>query len=250
MDAIDDSTAAIVLQNPNFFGVVDDFSDIIAAAHEKGALAVISVYPISLGILKSPSEMGADIVTGEGQSLGIPLSFGGPYLGFMATSRKLARKMPGRICGETVDSEGRIGYVLTLQAREQHIRREKATSNICSNEALCAARAVFYTSLLGKEGLRELALICAQKAEYAKTRLGSIPGVEVKKSAPTFNEFTIDLPRDASDVVSDLIDHGIAAGVPLGRYYKDMNNSLLVAVTEKRTRKEIGILSEMLESVL
>ena len=250
MDAIDDNTAAIVLQNPNFFGVVDDFSDIIAAAHEKGALAVISVYPISLGILKSPSEMGADIVTGEGQSLGIPLSFGGPYLGFMATSRKLARKMPGRICGETVDTEGRVGYVLTLQAREQHIRREKATSNICSNEALCAARAVFYTSLLGKEGLRELAMICAHKAEYAKTRLGSIPGVEIKKSAPTFNEFTIDLPRDASDVVSDLIDHGIAAGVPLGRYYKNMSNSLLVAVTERRTRKEIGILAEMLESVL
>ncbi len=250
LESIDENTAAVVLQNPNFFGVIDDFTDIIETAHSKGALAVMSVYPISLGLLKSPASMGADIVTGEGQSLGIPLSFGGPYLGFMATGRKLARKMPGRICGETTDAHGRTGYVLTLQAREQHIRREKATSNICSNEALCAARAVFYTSLLGKQGLRELAQICAQKAEYAKTRLSSIPGVTIKDSAPTFNEFTVDLPRDASDVVNDLIDHGIAAGVPLGRYYADMDNSLLVAVTEKRTRKEIGILAEMLESVL
>jgi len=249
-ESIDENTAAVVLQNPNFFGVVDDFSDIIETAHGKGALAIMSVYPISLALLKSPAEMNADIVTGEGQSLGIPLSFGGPYLGFMATTKKLARKMPGRICGETTDAEGRTGYVLTLQAREQHIRREKATSNICSNEALCAARAVFYTSLLGKHGLRDLALICAKKAEYAKTRLSEIPGVSIRKSAPTFNEFTVDLPRDASDVVNALIDKGIAAGVPMGRYYRNMDNSLLVAVTEKRTRREIGILAEMLESVL
>ena len=249
-DSIDDTVAAVVLQNPNFFGAVDDFTDIISMAHEKGAKAILSVYPISLGLLKSPAEMGADIVTGEGQSLGIPLSFGGPYLGFMATSKKLARKMPGRIVGETEDAQGRTGYVLTLQAREQHIRREKATSNICSNEALCAARAVFYTSLLGKQGLKELALLCAQKAEYAKTRFSQIPGVEVMKSTPTFNEFTVALPRDASEVVSDLIDRGFAAGFPLGRYYKGMNNYLLIAITEKRTREEIGLLAESLESVL
>lgn len=249
-DTIDDSVAAVVLQNPNFFGAVDDFSDISELCHRNGALSIMSVYPISLGLLKSPAAMGADIVTGEGQSLGIPLSFGGPYLGFMATSRKLARKMPGRIVGETVDAKGRTGYVLTLQAREQHIRREKATSNICSNEALCAARAVFYTSLLGKHGLRDLALICAQKAEYAKTRLGAIPGVEVKKSTPTFNEFTVALPRDASEVVSRLIDKGFAAGFPLGRYYRNMDNYLLIAVTEKRTREDIGMLAESLESVL
>ena len=249
-DSIDDTVAAVVLQNPNFFGAVDDFTDIISMAHEKGVKAILSVYPISLGLLKSPAEMGADIVTGEGQSLGIPLSFGGPYLGFMATSKKLARKMPGRIVGETEDAQGRTGYVLTLQAREQHIRREKATSNICSNEALCAARAVFYTSLLGKQGLKDLALLCAQKAEYAKTRFSQIPGVEVMKSTPTFNEFTVALPRDASEVVSDLIDRGFAAGFPLGRYYRGMNNYLLIAITEKRTREEIGLLAESLESVL
>lgn len=250
LDTIDESVAAVVLQNPNFFGAVDDFSDISELCHQKGALSIMSVYPISLGILKSPAAMGADIVTGEGQSLGIPLSFGGPYLGFMATSLKLARKMPGRIVGETVDAKGRTGYVLTLQAREQHIRREKATSNICSNEALCAARAVFYTSLLGKHGLRDLALLCAQKAEYAKTRFSAIPGVEVKNSTPTFNEFTVELPRDASEVVSRLIDKGFAPGLPLGRYYRNMDNYLLVAVTEKRTREDIGLLAESLESVL
>lgn len=249
-EALDDSVAAVVLQNPNFFGAVDDFTDIIELAHAKGALAVMSVYPLSLGLLKSPAEMGADIVTGEGQSLGIPLSFGGPYLGFMSTRKKYARKMPGRIVGETIDAAGRTGYVLTLQAREQHIRREKATSNICSNEALCAARAVFYTSLLGKQGLRELATICAQKAEYAKTRFSRIPGVQVRNTTPTFNEFTIELPKDASDVVSSLIDKGFAAGFPLGRYYKGMDNCLLIAVTEKRTREEIGLLAESMESVL
>lgn len=248
--SIDETAAAVVLQNPNFFGAIDEFTDIIQMAHDKGALAIMSVYPISLGLLKSPADMGADIVTGEGQSLGIPLSFGGPYLGFMGTTKKLARKMPGRIVGETVDNQDRRGFVLTLQAREQHIRREKATSNICSNEALCAARAVFYTSMLGKQGLKELAHICAQKAEYAKTRLDHIPGVKVMASAPTFNEFTVTLPRNASDVVTDLIDKGIAAGLPLGRYYEDMDNCLLIAVTEKRSRNEIGLLAEYIEGAL
>jgi glycine dehydrogenase subunit 1 len=196
-EAVDNNTAAIILQNPNFFGAVDDFTDIIAKVHEKGAIAVVSAYPVSLGMLKAPGDMGADIVTGEGQSLGIPLSFGGPYLGFMATKQEYVRKMPGRIVGMTVDTKGRQGFVLTLQAREQHIRREKATSNICSNEALCAARAVMYLSLLGKGGFRDLAITCAKKAEYAKTRLSHIRGVEIKKTAPTFNEFTIALPRDA-----------------------------------------------------
>jgi glycine dehydrogenase subunit 1 len=194
--------------------------------------------------------MGADIVTGEGQSLGLHLSFGGPYLGFMATRMEYVRKMPGRICGETVDALGRRSFVLTLQAREQHIRREKAMSNICSNEALCALRATIYLSWLGKQGLKELATLCAQKAEYAKTRLGAIPSVVVKKSAPTFNEFTLELPCDASLVVSRLVDKGFAAGYPLGRYYKGMDNYLLVAVTEKRTREEVGMLAEALEAVL
>jgi len=163
---------------------------------------------------------------------------------------KHVRKMPGRIVGQTTDTHGRRGFVLTLQAREQHIRREKATSNICSNEALCALRAVIYLSLLGKQGLVDLANVCAMKAEYAKTRLSAIPGVEVKKSAPTFNEFTLALPCDASTVVNRMIDKGFAAGFPLGRYYPGMNNYLLVAVTEKRSREEIGMFAEALEGVL
>lgn len=249
-DALDDKVAAIILQNPNFFGGVDDFTDVIALAHSKGALAVVSAYPISLGLLKTPGSMGADIVTGEGQSLGLHLSFGGPYLGFMAARMEHVRKMPGRICGETTDAAGRRSFVLTLQAREQHIRREKAMSNICSNEALCALRATIYLSWLGKQGFGELALLCARKAEYAKTRLGSIPAVQVKKTTPTFNEFTLELPCDAAVAVSRLVDKGFAAGYPLGRYYKGMDNYLLVAVTEKRTREEIGMLAEALEAVL
>ena len=248
--ALDTETAAIILQNPNFFGAVDDFSDIVELAHARGCLALVSAYPIALGLLKCPGRMGADIVTGEGQSLGLPLSFGGPYLGFMATRRQHVRRMPGRLVGLTADRLGRRSFVLALQAREQHIRREKATSNICTNEALCALRAVTYLALLGKQGLAEVAALCARKAEYAKTRLGAIPGVAVKKSAPTFNEFTLELPRDAGEVVSRLIDKGFAAGFPLGRYYRGMENYLLVAVTEKRTREEIGRFAEALESVL
>ena len=248
--ALDDKTAAVILQNPNFFGAVDDFTDVIAAAHAKGVMAVMSVYPVSLGLLKTPGQMGADIVTGEGQSLGLPLSFGGPYLGFMASRMAHVRKMPGRIAGASQDSAGRRGFVLTLQAREQHIRREKAMSNICSNEALCALRALIYLSWLGKHGFKDLATTCAQKAEYAKTRLAAIPGVGVKKSAPTFNEFTIELPCEASGLVSRMIDRGFAPGFPLGRYYKGMDNYLLVAVTEKRTREQIGMFAEALEAAL
>ena len=247
---LDDKTAAVVLQNPNFFGAIDDHSDIAAMCHEKGALLALSVYPLSLGILKTPAEMGADIVTGEGQSLGIPLSFGGPYLGFMATKKEYVRKMPGRIVGATTDAKGRKGYVLTLQAREQHIRREKATSNICSNEALCALRALVYMCLLGKEGLKEAAGLCADKAEYAKQRLATIKGVEVKRSSPTFNEFVVRLPKDPNVIIGRLINKGIAAGFPLGRYYPDMKDYLLVAVTEKRTKGEISLFAEALEDVL
>ena len=248
--ALTDRTAAVIVQNPNFFGAVDDFTDLAATAHERGCLLIASVYPVSLGLLKAPGDMGVDIVTGEGQSLGLPLSFGGPYLGFIATRMVHVRKMPGRLVGETVDRHGKRGYVLTLQAREQHIRREKATSNICSNEALCALRAVIYLSLMGKHGLRDMARLCATKAEYAKRRLAAVPGVRIKRSAPTFNEFTLELPMDASEVVARLVDKGIAAGFPLGRYYQGMENYLLVAVTEKRTRAEIGVLAEALESVL
>lgn len=249
-EKLDKDTSAIILQNPNFFGCIDDFTDIVEKAHSAGALAISSVYPISLGILKTPGEMGIDIATGEGQSLGLPLSFGGPYLGFMATLKKYVRKMPGRIVGRAHDNKGREGFVLTLQTREQHIRREKATSNICTNETLCALQALAYLCLLGKKGFKEVAQLCADKADYACQRLTEIPAVMRKFSQPFFNEFAVELDRDAGEVIGRLIEKGFAAGFPLGRYYKDMERCMLVAVTEKRTREEIGYLKEALETVL
>ena len=248
--ALNDNVGAVLIQNPNFFGCIDDLTDLIEEVHAVKAISVLSAYPVSLGLVKTPGEMGADIVTGEGQSLGLPLSFGGPYLGFMATRKKLVRNMPGRIVGATTDAKGRRGYVLTLQAREQHIRREKAASNICTNVQLCALRAVVYLSLLGKQGFADVARQCMDRAGYAWTRLKAIPGVEPLFDRPFFNEFALKLPKDASEVVSDLIEEGIAAGFPAGRYYDGMENVLLFAFTEKRTKKEIDILAAKLEAVL
>jgi len=248
---LDEQTAAIVLQNPNVFGGIDDFSDIAEAVHAKKALLIVSAYPISLGILKTPGAMGADIVTGEGQSLGLPLSFGGPYLGFMATKKPYVRKMPGRIAGQTSDAQGRRGFVLTLQAREQHIRRDKATSNICTNEALCALASLVYLSLVGKEGIKEVAQLCADKAAYAYERLTGITGVNARFDGQSFfNEFVIDLPVPADAVTEKLYGKGFAAGFPLGCFYPDMENSLLIAVTEKRTKQQIDSFAQALEAVL
>lgn len=249
-ETLNKETAAVIVQNPNFFGVIDDHSDIVEKCHSLGILVIQSTYPIALPLIKTPGETGVDIVTGEGQSLGIPLSFGGPYLGFMATTKKLVRKMPGRVSGRTIDTKGREGFVLTLQAREQHIRREKATSNICTNQALCALRAHIYLSLVGKEGLKETALLCLNKANYAKKRLKAIPSVSVKESSPTFNEFVIELPVDAREIAGRMVERGYAAGFPLGRYYPGMENYLLIAVTEKRTKYEIGNFAEALEDAL
>ncbi len=251
MKLLDEKCAAVILQNPNFFGCIDGFGDIAEAAHEKGALLIVSAYPISLGILKTPAAMGADIVTGEGQSLGLPLSFGGPYLGFMATKKEHIRALPGRVSGRTADAKGRTGYVMTLQSREQHIRRDKATSNICSNEALCALTALIYMSVLGKHGLAETARLCADKTSYAYQRLTAIPKVKPHFRAKWFfNEFVVDLPCNAADAAAGLIEKGFAAGFPLSRYYDGMENSLLVAVTEQRTKQQIGMLAEALESIL
>ena len=247
---LDSDTAAIVLQNPNFFGRVDDFSDLVQEAHQKESCAIISVYPVSLGMLKTPAEMGFDIAVGEGQSLGLPLSFGGPYLGFMAAKKECLRQMPGRIVGATLDKEGRRCFVLTLQAREQHIRREKATSNICSNEALCALRALLYLCLLGKQGLKELAYLNYQKAEFAKKELGKIPGVRVRGSIFSFNEFTLELPQNAEEVVERMLQRGYLCGLPLARFYPELENCLLVAVTEKRTKDEIINFCQNLKEVL
>ncbi len=247
---LDDNTAVVILQNPNFFGAVDDHTDLVEKAHSAGALVIGSVYPVALGLLKTPGEMGVDIVTGEGQSLGLPLSFGGPYLGFIATRNKYIRQLPGRIVGETVDSQGRRCFVNTLQAREQHIRREKATSNICTNVALCAVQAAIFMSLVGKPGLRKLAQLNLDKAEFARREIAKLKGVEVKRSSPTFNEFTVVLPMKAYDVVEGMIEHGFAAGFPLGRYYPGMEDCLLVAVTEKRTIHEIESYIKALKEVL
>ena len=247
---LDQDTAGLILQNPDFFGVLHDYSPHFQAVHELKGLGILGCNPIALAVAKTPAQMGADIAVGEGQPLGLPLSFGGPYLGFMAVSQALLRTMPGRIVGRTHDGQGRVGYCLTLQTREQHIRREKATSNICSNEALCALAAVIFLGLMGKQGLVELAELNMTQAAYARERLTSIPGVEPVDQGPWFNEFRVRLPIDARVAVSRMIDKGIAAGFPLGRYYPDQPNNLLVAVTEKRSKEEIGYLAEGLEAVL
>ncbi|MFH2125132.1 MAG: aminomethyl-transferring glycine dehydrogenase subunit GcvPA [Pseudomonadota bacterium] len=247
---LDQDTAGLILQNPDFFGVLHDYAPHFEAVHAVKGLGILGCNPIALAVAKTPAQMGADIAVGEGQPLGLPLSFGGPYLGFMAVREALLRTMPGRIVGRTHDGQGRTGYCLTLQTREQHIRREKATSNICSNEALCALAAVIFLGLMGKQGLVELAELNMTQAAYARERLTSIDGVEPVDQGPWFNEFRVRLPIDARVAVSRMIDKGIAAGFPLGRYYPDQSNNLLVAVTEKRSKEEIGYLAEGLEAVL
>ncbi|HJV66911.1 MAG TPA: aminomethyl-transferring glycine dehydrogenase subunit GcvPA [Geomonas sp.] len=252
MAAIGEETAAVIVQNPNFFGSVHDFTALAAKAHEHEALLIVSCYPISLGLVKPPGEMDADIAVGEGQSLGNKLSFGGPYFGFITTRKRYIRNLPGRIVGETIDKSGQRGYVLTLQAREQHIKRQKATSNICSNQSLCALRGLMFTAALGKKGFEELAALNYDKAQYASAALIGINGVSVLNEGATFNEFTLSLPKAASDVVAKLLASGVAAGVPLGDYYPDLGleNALVVTVTEKRTRAEIDRLVVLLEEAL
>ncbi len=245
--AIDERTAAVLVQNPNFFGTIEDFRDLAEEAHAKGALLASSVYPISLGLVASPGTMGADIVTGDGQSLGNPLSFGGPSFGFIATLKKYIRNLPGRIVGETVDRQGRRGFVLTLQAREQHIKRHKATSNICSNQSLCALRGLIFLVSLGRRGFAELARQNYDKAEYAKSLFAKIPGVTILNPGNTFNEFTIALPKDARPVVEKLLTKKTAAGIPLGEWYPDMAHCLTITVTEKRTKAEIDLYAHKME---
>ena len=238
--------ACFIFQNPGFTGTVNDFTDLVEACRAQGTLAVSVFYPLSLGLLKTPGEMGVDIAIAEGQSLGIPLSFGGPYLGILTTLKKHVRKMPGRIAGATQDAQGRRGYVLTLQAREQHIRRVKAMSNICSNQALCALRALMYLCLMGKEGLRELAVHCHSKAEYLKTRLDF---AEILNEGPTFNEFAVRLPRPAREVTATMMERGFLAGLPLADVGAGDENDLLIAVTEQRTREQIDAYADALKEV-
>lgn len=243
---LDTETAAVLVQYPNVFGCVEDFSGLADQSHAVGALLVTAVYPIALGILKSPGELGADIAVGDGQSLGNPLCFGGPSFGFIASRKSHIRNIPGRIVGETIDKNGQRGFVLTLQAREQHIKRHKATSNICSNQSLCALRGLIFLSAIGKQGLADLARLNYDKAEYAKACLAEIPGITVLKTAMTFNEFTVSLPKSAHDVVAALLEKNIAAGMPLGQFFEGSENMLVVTVTEKRSKKEIDLLAKEL----
>jgi glycine dehydrogenase subunit 1 len=248
--AVSDQTACVIVQYPNAFGAIEDWAETVATIKARGALAVCASYPTALALIKTPGELGFDIVVGEGQPLGLPLSFGGPYLGYMCTTTKLMRKMPGRIVGQAKDAQGRTGYVLTLQAREQHIRRENAMSNICSNENLCALGALVYMTLLGKNGLRKVAELCMNKAHYALEKLTAIPGIERVGSSPFFNEFVVRLPCDAGEIAGRLLEKGFAAGIPLGKYYPGRENQLLVSVTEKRTCTEIDLLADHLEAAL
>src|SRR5215813_7411969 len=237
---IDRDTAAIVVQSPNFFGCVEDLAAIASAAHEAGALLVVAISePMSLGVLRSPGDCGADIVAGETQSFGIPLSYGGPYCGMFATLDKHVRQMPGRLVGETRDGEGRRGYVLTLSTREQHIRREKATSNICTNQGLFALMTTVYLATMGKHGVQEIAKQNLQKAHYAATAISKLPGFELKFSAPFFNEFVVRTPRPASQVIGRLLDKRVIGGLSLKTYYPELDDSMLVCVTETAKKESI-----------
>lgn len=238
-EQIDAQTALVVVQYPDFYGRIFDWTLLAQKVHESGALIAIIVNPTALGLLKAPGEMGADIVVGEGQPLGIPLSFGGPYLGFLATKSELVRKISGRLVGETVDSQGRRGYVLTLTAREQHIRREKATSNICTNQGLMALAATIYMSLLGKSGMKQVASLCYQKAHYAAEEIGKIPGFEVLSEKPFFHEFIVKCPISVEHINQHLLDAGFLGGYDLGKVSTSLENHMLVAVTEVISKEEI-----------
>lgn len=241
------NVAGLIVQSPNFFGLLEDVEAIEKVVHTTKANLILSTDPIALGILKKPSEMNVDIVIGEGQALGNYMNFGGPYLGFIACSKKLIRKMPGRIVGQSADAAGNRGFVLTLQAREQHIRRYKATSNICSNQGLIAVRATIYMATLGKEGLREVATQCLQKSHYAYNKL-----IESGKATPVFNkpffkEFAVKLNRNVDDINAELMEQNILGGYNLAKDYSELENTMLVCVTEKRTKAEIDNLVEVIK---
>lgn len=237
--SIDDQTAAVVIPQPNFFGQLEDVEALVEAAHQKGALAIVSIDPISLGLLKRPGSQGADIVVAEGQGLGNPLNYGGPYLGLLACREDFVRRMPGRVVGQTTDRNGKRCWVLTLQTREQHIRREKATSNICTNQGLLALRASIYLAVVGPKGLREVAELSTRKAHYAASQLVEIPGLSLAFPGPFFKEFVLRSAKAPSRVLEEVGRLGYHGGVPLGQWYPELADAILIAVTEKRTKAEI-----------
>jgi glycine dehydrogenase subunit 1 len=245
---LDDKTAAIVVQSPNFFGCIEDVTALAEQAHAVGALLIVAVTEaISLGLLKSPGACGADIVVAEGQSFGVPLSFGGPYVGLFATREKYARQIPGRLVGEAYDKQGRRGFVLTLATREQHIRREKATSNICTNEGLIALAATVYLETMGRRGLQEVARQCLQKTAYAAKRIAGIEGFSIPFTGPRFNEFVVRAPVAAAELLAGLAsEQNITGGLALSRYFDDRPNEFLVCVTEINSRANIDALVDAL----
>ncbi|HXI25014.1 MAG TPA: aminomethyl-transferring glycine dehydrogenase subunit GcvPA, partial [Pyrinomonadaceae bacterium] len=251
LDSIDDNTAAVIVQSPNFFGCIEDVTAIAEKAHAAGALLVVVVTEaMSFGLLKSPGACGADIVVAEGQSFGVPVSFGGPYVGLFATREKYARQIPGRLVGEAYDKQGRRGFVLTLATREQHIRREKATSNICTNEGLIALAATVYLETMGRRGVQEAAQQCAQKAHYAAREIAKLKGFSLPYSAPFFNEFIVNAPVGAADLLAKLAnDKEIDGGIALSRFDSNRPNDFLVCVTETNTRGQIDALVDGLRSI-
>lgn len=251
LNKIDNQTAAFVVQSPNFFGCVEDLTALAEKAHAVGALFIVVVTEaISFGLLKSPGACGADIVVAEGQSFGIPMSFGGPHLGMFACSEKYVRQMPGRLAGVAYDKDGKRGFVLTLATREQHIRRDKATSNICTNQGLIALAATIYMETMGKKGLQEVAAQNAQKAAYAKKQIAGISGFSIPFSSPTFNEFTVRASKNANEILEKLrTEQNIIGGLPLSWHYDDFPNDFLVCVTETNTKEQIDNLVEGLKSI-
>lgn len=244
---IDTETALLFLQYPDFLGRVFDLTEVIRKAHEFGCLVAVSVNPMALGLLKTPGEFGADIVVGDGQPLGLPMSFGGPTLGIFATRKELIRKVSGRIVGETEDSHGKRGYVLTLTAREQHIRREKATSNICTNQGLMALATTVYLSLIGKKGLRQISDLCYQKAHYAADQINTLKGFSTETVSPFFNEFVINCPMPVNELNKYLLEEGFLGGFDLEQEYPSLKNKMLIAVTEKKSKEMIDVFCATLE---
>ncbi len=247
---IDDSVGGFLFQNPNFLGSINSYEKIIEKLHENKAIAVMSAYAVSLGVLKDPASMGVDIVTADGQCLGNYLSFGGPSFGLIATKQDFIRDLPGRIIGKTLDKDGKEIFVLTMQAREQHIRRHRATSNICSNQNLLALRSTIFLSLLGKEGFEELASTCHSKSEYLKNELLKLKDVEIFNSSKTFNEFVLKTPCDATDLLEAMSNKGFYAGINLGNLFEGFENSILVTVTEKRTKEQMDSFVKSLAQIL
>jgi glycine dehydrogenase subunit 1 len=250
IEKIDNNTAIVIVQYPDFFGRIIDYTKLVEVAHQQGALVAFVFNPTALGLLKPPGEFDVDIAVGDGQPLGIPLSYGGPYLGIFTTKDKYVRKLAGRLVGETEDEEGQRAYVLTLTAREQHIRREKSTSNICTNQGLMALAATVYLSLLGKSGFKQVANLCYQKAHYAAEKIADLPGYELAfPDRPFFHELVIKTPKPADEIIHHLQEHWILAGYDLSQTYSEMQNHILVAVTEKISKYDIDEFVEALKEV-